>query len=271
MKASDFNLLSEKMIRKLKPNERAIYRVNNVRPDPDNYGKFLMPSALQIRSTDVILDKGTNEFVPIAAIERTDIDGNPTFINIVFSATNLGYLFLNGNNPLHQKIYQYVELCNWNASNPDRNEEEESLFSRVDAKKEAIQERGLRKLIVKAVNLALELDDKRAREVGSALGIDAESTEELRNELEDYAGDNPEEFLEILERASLANETLLKDAVKANVIKNNINAQAFEWVESGKEIFKYKKAPNKNYFKELADYLEQENPDELIAIKTRLG
>ncbi len=230
MKASDFNLLSEKMIRKLKPDERAIYRVNNVRPDPDNPGKFLMPSALQIRATDTILDKGTGEFVNIAAIERTDLDGNAIFINIIFNASNMGYLFLNGNNPLHQKIYQYVELCNYNESNPDRNANDyEALFARIDAQKEAKTERNLRKLIVKAVNLALDLDDKRAREVALALGIDAESNDELRNELEDYAGDYPEEFLEVVERASLVNETALKDAVKKNIIKNDVNASCFKW------------------------------------------
>jgi DNA-dependent RNA polymerase auxiliary subunit epsilon len=231
-----------------------------------------MPSALQIRPVDTILDKGTGEFVNIAAIERTDIDGNPTFISIVFNASNMGYLFLNGNNPVHQKIYQFIELCNNNESNPDRNAaDHEGLFTRVDAKKEAIQERGLRKLIVKAVNLALELDDKRAREVALALGIDAESNEELRNELEDYAGDYPEEFLEVVERASLANETALKDAVKNNIIKNDVNASCFKWVETGKVLFTYTKGKDKNYFKELADHLLETNPDELEAIKSRLG
>ena len=271
MKASDFNLLSEKMIKKLKPNERAIYRVNNVRPDPDNAGKFLMPSALQIRSTDIVLDKGTNEFVPIAAIERTDLEGNPTFINIVFNATNLGYLFLNGNNPLHQKIYQYVELCNWNESNPDRNQEEESLFSRIDAVKEAKVERSLRKTIVKAVNMAIEMEDAKAREVAMALGIDGETIDEIRNALEDYAEDSPEEFVEVAERASLEFESLIKEAIKRGIINNNINSQVFEWAETKKEILKYKKGPGRNYIKELADYLQENNPDELNAIKTRLG
>lgn len=271
MKASDFNLLSEKMVRKLKPNERAIYRVNNVRPDPDNPGRFLMPAALQIPSTDIIYDKGKEDFVPIAAIERTDLDGNPIYINIVFTATNLGYLFLNGSNAVHQKIYQYIEICNYNESNPDRNQEFETFFSRIDAVKEAKTERNLRKLIVKAVNLALDLDDVKAREVALALGIDAESTEELRNELEDYAGDNPEEFLEVVERASLANETALKDAVKKNIIKNDVNASCFKWVETGKVIYSYTKGKDKNYFKELADHLLETNPDELEAIKSRLG
>ena len=271
MKASDFNLLSEKMLRKLKPNERATYRVLNVRPDPDNMGRFLMPAALQIPSTDIIYDKGKEEFVPIAAIERTDLDGNPVFVNIVFTASNAGYLFLNGSNAVHQKIYQYIELCNYNESNPDRNEEFETFFYRVDAQKEAKTERNLRKLIVKAVNLALELDDTKAREVALALGIDAESNEELRNELEDYAGDNPEDFLEVIERASLANETALKDAVKKNIIKNDVNASSFKWVETGKVIFAYTKGKDKNYFKELADHLLETNPDELEAIKSRLG
>jgi DNA-dependent RNA polymerase auxiliary subunit epsilon len=274
MKASDFNNLSDKMIRKLAPNERAIYRVLNVRPDPDNPGKFLMPSALQIRPIDTILDKGTNEFVTIAAIERTDIDGNPSFISIVFTAANMGYLFLNGNNPVHQKIYQFLELCNYNESNPDRIKDDpeiEVLFSRIDAQKEAKTERNLRKLIVKAVNLALDLDDKKAKEVALALGIDAESNDELRNELEDYAGDYPEEFLEVVERASLANESALKDAVKKNIIKNDVNASCFKWVETGKVIFTYTKGKDKNYFKELADHLLETNPDELEAIKSRLG
>jgi DNA-dependent RNA polymerase auxiliary subunit epsilon len=271
MKASDFNLLSEKMVRKLKPNERATYRVLNVRPDPDNPGRFLMPAALQIPSTDIIYDKGKEDFVPIAAIERTDLEGNPVFINIVFTASNAGYLFLNGSNAVHQKIYQYIEICNYNESNPDRNEEFETFFSRIDAVKEAKTERNLRKLIVKAVNLALDLDDTKAREVALALGIDAESTEELRNELEDYAGDYPEEFLEVVERASLANETALKDAVKKNIIKNDVNASCFKWVETGKVIFTYTKGKDKNYFKELADHLLETNPDELEAIKSRLG
>lgn len=271
MKASDFNQFSDSLVRKLKPDERAVYRVMNVRPDPDNAGKFLLPSALQIPSTDIIFDKKKQEFVNIAAIERQDLEGNPIFANIVFSASNLGYLFLNGNNALHQKIYQFIELCNFNESNKDRNQEYETHFYRVDTKKDAMEERTLRKLIVKAVNIALELDDVKAKEAAMAIGIDAESIEEIRNMLEDYAEENPEEFLEIIERASLANESMLKDAVKAGFIKNNLNAQAFEWTETGKEIMKYKKAPNKNYFKELADYLESENPEELNAIRTRLG
>jgi hypothetical protein len=271
MKVDQYNQLSDEMIRKLKPNERATYRVLNVRPDPDNYGKFLIPAAHQIPSTDVIYDKGKKDFVAIAAIERQEADGNAKFLNIVFTASNLGYLFLNGNNPTHQKIYQFLELCNFNQSNPNKNDQEETVFFRVDSEKEAKIERATRKLIVKAVNMALELDDKRVKEVSMALGIDAESTEEIRNLLEDYAEDNPEEFMDIAERATLSVESLLKEAVKKNIIKNDVNAQSFVWAETGKEILKYKKAPNKNYFKELADYLETNNPDELDAIKTRLG
>lgn len=271
MKASDFNLLSEKMIKRLKPDEKATYRVLNVRPDPDNYGRFLMPAALQIPSTDIIYDKGKEDFVPIAAIERTDLEGNPVFINIVFTAANAGYLFLNGSNAVHQKIYQYIEICNFNESNPDRNQEYETFFSRIDAQKEAKVERNIRKLIVKAVNTALDMDDLKVKEVAMALGIDGETIEEIRNALEDYAGDNPEEFLEVAERASLEVETLIKDAIKKGIINNNLNSQTFEWAETKKEILKYKKGPGKNYIKELADFLQENNPDELNAIKTRLG
>ena len=271
MKTSDFNNISDKMVRKLAPNERATYKLLNIRPDPDNPGRFLMPAALQVRPTDTIMDKGTGEFVNIAAIERTNIDGSAVFLPIVFTAANMGHLFLNGNNPVHQKIYQYLELCNYNESNKDRNQENEAVFCRVDTKKDAMQEREMRKLIVKAVNRALELDDRKAKEVALALGIDGETIEEIRNLLEDYAGEEPAEFLEVVERASLEIETTIKDAIKKGVINHNINNQTFEWAETGKEIYKYKKGPNKNYVKELADYLQENNPDELKAIQTRIG
>jgi hypothetical protein len=272
MKASEYNQFSAAMQKRLKPDERATYRVLNVRPDPDNFGKFLMPSAYQIPPTDVVYDKTKGDFVTIAAIERIDNEGNPVFLNIVFTAANLGYLFLNGSNPVHQKIYQFVELCNYNSSNKDRNDiDNEAIFYRVDNKKEAIEERSLRKLIVKAVNTALELDDKKAKEVAMALGIDAETIEEIRNQLEDFSEENPEEFMDIVERASLSLETMIKEAIKKGVIKNDVNAQVFSWSETGKELMKYKKAPNKNYIKDLADYLEENAPDELEAIKNRLG
>lgn len=271
MKASEYNQFSPSLKRMLKPDERATYRVLSVRPDPDNYGKFLVPAAHLIRPTDIIYDKVKNEYITIAAIDRVDNEGNPVFLDIVFTAQNLGYIFLNGNNPTHQKIYQFLELTNSNASNKDRNQDTEPIFQRIDTQKEAKEERAMRKLIVKAVNIALELDDLKVKEVSMALGIDAETIDEVRNQLEDYAEENPEDFISVVERASLGAESVLKEAVKRGIIKNNVNSQVFEWTDTEKEIYKYKKGPNKNYFKELADYLEENNPDELNAIKTRLG
>ncbi len=271
MKASEYNQFSATMKKSLKPDERATYRILNVRPDHDNPGKFLMPSAYQISPTDIVYDKMKGDFVTIAAIERQDNEGNPVFLNIVFTAANMGYLFLNGSNPIHQKIYQYLELSNHNESNKDRNQENEAIFYRVDTKKEAMEERQMRKLIVKAVNMALDLDDKKAKEVALALGIDAESLEEIRNMLEDYAGDEPEEFMLVVERSSLESESVLKEAIKQGIIKNNVQESMFQWAETEKEIYKYKKSAGKNYVKELAEYLEENNPNELNAIKTRLG
>lgn len=270
MKASDYNNISTKLQKKLSPTERATYRILNVRPDPDNYGRELMPAALQIPSTDVIYDKQADQFVNIACIDRTTIDGGAIFADIIFSANNMGYIFLTGTNPLHQKMYQYMELCNYNESNPNRNPDIDAIFKRIDTKKDAINEREMRKIVVKAVNAALDIDDEKVKQVTYALGMDFESIEEMRNALEDYATDNPHEFLDVLERASLTTETIIKEAMKANIIRNNVNSSCFEWVETEKEIYKYKKSPNKNYIKEFAEYLEQQNQDELNAITTRV-
>lgn len=270
MKASDYNSISIKLQKKLGQAERATYRILNVRPDPDNYGRELMPAAVQIPSTDKVYDKQADQFIDIACIDRTTIDGAPVFADIVFSASSMGYIFLVGTNPLHQKMYQYMELCNYNESNPNRNQDVDAIFKRIDTKKDAINEREMRKVVVKAVNAALDLDDEKVKQVAYALGMEFESTEEMRNALEDYATDSPNEFLEVLERASLTTETIVKEAMKANIIRNNVNSSCFEWVETEKEIYKYKKSPNKNYIKEFAEYLEEQNQDELNAITTRV-
>lgn len=271
MKANEYNQYSAQYVKKLKPNERAVYRILNVKEDPDNYGKYIIPSALQIPSTDMIYDKIKDDFIPIACIERTKNDGDPDFANIVFMSQTMGYIFLNGNNSLHQKMYQYMELCNYNGSNKERNTQEDVLFQRIDAKKDAMEEREMRRKIFDAVSKALLLDDKQANDVANSLGFRGGSMEEVRNYLEDYATDNPEEFLTLVDRASLSTESMLREAVKAGFIRNNINASKFEWSDTKTEIFKYKKAPNKNYFKELAEHLEENNPDVLEAISTRLG
>ena len=271
MKVDQYNQISELLVRKMKQDERVTYRVINVREDPDNYGRFLVPAAMQIPSTDVIYDKVKNDYVTIAAIERQDNDGNPVFMNIVFTSQNLGHLFLVGSNPAHQKMYQFLELCNYNESNKLRNQDSEVFFRRIDTQKDAQDERATRKLIIKAANIALELDNKKVKDVALALGIDAETLEEIRNLVEDFAEYNPEEFISVVERASLEKESILKEAIKQGIIRNNVNSQVFEWAETGKEIMKYKKAANKNYFKELADYLEETNLDEFNAIKSRLG
>ena len=48
MKVTQYNNYSPKMVKKLKPNERATYRVLNIRPDPDNYGRDIIPAAVMI-------------------------------------------------------------------------------------------------------------------------------------------------------------------------------------------------------------------------------
>lgn len=270
MKVEDFNNFSEKLVRKLDKNERAVYRVLNVREDPDNYGKFIMPAALTVPPTDMIWDKFQDKFVPIASIERQDLQGNAVFQDIVFTSASLGYIVLNGSNHSHQKMYQFLELCNYNESNPDRNEEYEALFKRVDAKKEAKKEREIRKKIVEAMNKAYDLDDSMIKNVGMALGIQDDSVEVVRNEVENYIEEDPEEFLRVLERASLSNEAILKEAIKQGVIRNNVQEGQFEWTDTEKVIHKYTKKVGKDYIRELAEVLSKQNPDELVAITTRI-
>ena len=279
MKFNEYNKFSKQYEKVLKPGEYATYRLLNIKEnDPDNPGKPLIPAAVMIPSTDKIYDKKVEDFVDIAFLDRPDKDGEAEFGNIVFTRAGLGILHLNGNNAMHRKMYQFMEICNFNASNEDRNPQEgEPIFYKVDAKREAKEERTLRRLVVSAVNRAMEMKDDKIMETALALGLNVSGIEEARNKVEEFAEMDPEEFFELIQRASLEAESILKKAMQEGIIRNNINACQFEWIPIGEEpvkvIHTYTKSTDRkfDYIKDFAESLLETNPDELKAIKSRLG
>ena len=95
--------------------------------------------------------------------------------------------------------------------------------------------------------------------------------------VEEFAEMDPEEFFVLIQRASLEAESILKKAMQEGIIRNNINACQFEWIpiadEPMKVIHTYTKSKDHkfDYIKDFAESLLETNPDELKAIKSRLG
>lgn len=272
MKAEFFNNYSSKLEKKLGRNETAVYKILNIRPDYDNPGTFFMPYSVNVPSTDSVFDPETEEWVDIAIINQVRADGEAVFGDISFEKTNAGTLTLRGSVPAHQKIYQYLEICNFNQSNPNRATSKAAIFKKIDSKSDAEHERRERLTYLNALNKAAELSDDDVRFVASSLGIKLRGTAiEIRNKVEEFAEENPEEFLSIIEQQTNRTESLIREAVDLGIIIHNGRSGKFVWTESEENIFEYKKKVGTKAFYEFAEYLQTEDAVQLQAIETAVN
>lgn len=269
MRADYYNKISSKLEKKLNRNETVTYRILNIRPDDENPGGFLMPYSVNVPSTDSVYDPGTDEWVDIAIINQVRADGEAVLGDISFEKSNAGTLTLKGSNPAHQKIYQYLEVCNFNQSNPNRATSKMAIFKKIDSKSDAEQERRDRLTYLDALNKAAALSDEDMRYVASSLGIKLRGTNvEIRNKVEEFAEEHPEDFLAVIEQQTNRTESLIHEAVDLGIITHNGRSGKFAWTESEEEIFEYKKRVGTKAFYEFAEYLQTKDAEQLQAIET---
>lgn len=269
MRADYYNKISSKLEKKLNRNETVTYRILNIRPDDENPGGFLMPYSVNVPSTDSVYDPGTDEWVDIAIINQVRADGEAVLGDISFEKSNAGTLTLKGSNPAHQKIYQYLEICNFNKSNPNRATSKMAIFKKIDSKSDAEQERRDRLTYLEALNRAAALSDEDMRYVASSLGIKLRGTNvEIRNKVEEFAEEHPEDFLAVIEQQTNRTESLIHEAVDLGIITHNGRSGKFAWTDSEEEIFEYKKRVGTKAFYEFAEYLQTKDAEQLQAIET---
>jgi len=271
MKAELYNKYSKELVRKIPRGSTVMYKLADIKPDPDNEGRFLIPAYQNVPSTDEIYDPNTDEYLPIAYITNVKADGEAILGEINFTRAGAGCLILNGNNPIHQKMYQYLELSNYNHSNENRATTVTAFFKKADVKADAKIEREERKMILLAMQKADELSVDDVKFVASSLGMRLnKSEEELRNDVEEYAEYNAEDFLNITLQQTNRTESLVREAVDLRIISHNQKSAKFVWRESKKDIFTYKKKIGVKPFYEIAEYLQTENQEELEAIESRV-
>ena len=271
MKAELYNNYSKELIKKIPRGSTVMYKLSDIQPDPDNEGRFLIPAYRNVPSTDEIYDPVSDDYVQIAYITNVKADGEAVLGEINFTRMGGGCIVLNGNNPTNKKIYQYLELSNSNLSNKNRVTSKSGFFKKADEKADAISERKERKIILQAMQKASNLNTDDVKFVASSLGMKLNKSEdELRNDVEEFAEFNPEDFLNITLQQTNRTESLVREAVDLRIITHNQKSAKFVWRESKKDIFTYKKKIGVKPFYEIAEYLQTENQEELEAIESRV-
>lgn len=253
----------------LRSEEIVVYRLTTIKPDPVNEGRFLIPSSINVPSFDEIVIDDT--IYPIGYIEKTTPEGEAKFGEIVITKNTGGMLVLKGNNPKHRKMYEYIELCSWNKSSKYRTPSKSMIIEKVDEGENSRVNREERKEFLEALNVAASLPKGDLKSVAANLGMNTNKSESvLRDQIEEFAEDNPTKFLAIASQKTNKIQSILRDAVDLQILKHDTNLGKFVWKDSKEEIFKYKKGAGVKAYELFAEHLQSKDAESLEAISNRV-
>jgi hypothetical protein len=231
-KTNLYNGVSESLVKKtmLKPGEQVVYRLYNMQKNPMNPEKIAIPSAKNVPPVDTIWDEEKSEYVDIACIKSVDAQGNHNFQEIFFYGNMAGHLILQGGRAFDQEIHTYLTLCDYNASKPNRDTTKEIIFERVDEEVKAEKESRTRNIRREALNAAADLTPEEVKDYAAALGKDdSKPVKVLRNELEEMADSQPEDFMSLINNKQAVMKATINRALKKNALVFNEEQSRFEW------------------------------------------
>lgn len=227
-----FNDLSPELLAKtkLKPGQQVLYRVNGIQKNPMDPTKWAIPAAKNVPVTDQIWDEFKQDYVDIAAVRSYDAQGNHTFHDIYFYGNQGGVILLVGGRAADQEIHSYLQLCNYNGSNPNRDTSKEIIFELVDESKKSDLDRKSRNLKREALNAAADLSAEEVRNYTAALGQDdSADLNVLRNRLEEMADHDPKSFLDLINNKQAVMKATINRALNKGIIQFDSEQSRFTW------------------------------------------
>ncbi len=262
MKKTDvFNNLPEDVLKRyrLQRGEKAIYRLLNIKPDPDNPGRFLIPTQVNVppqgRVAVKINDKDV-EYYDIAAIQNVLPNKKVRMYDILFTKQNAGTLEIDGGTTLADQVYAYMELSDYNESNELRDKNVNPIYYRVDHAKDAEKRRHRRNKKLEALQVARSFKDEEALEFADANGIDTNrKLDQVRDDIEDYADKNPEEFMEKASNRQNAMKAKIKRALSKGVIEFDKADSKFVWGKSKEVICTVARTSGSDHIQGITDFL----------------
>ena len=231
-KTEIFNNVSSELLKstKLKPGEKVVYRIVNIQRNPMDPTKWAIPSIKAVPPVDQIYDEQKQEYIDIAAVRTVDTKGEHSFHEIHFYGNQGGMMVLTGGRAADQEIHSYLSLCNYNASNPNRDTTKEPIFELVDESARSEKERKQRNIKREALNAAYDLSGDEVKNYIAALGQDdTRPMDVLRNQLETMADVDPKSFLDLINNKQAAMKAVINRAVTKGVILFDHESSRYTW------------------------------------------
>lgn len=242
LQAAHYNQFSEPdNLPVLKPGETATFKLLKVGRDPADHSKIAIPYAWFVRPVQRVKDPANGKWVVMANIESINLDGTPVIKHPAFTHNMGGYKTLSGDNPVEADEYTFMMLSNNNGSNKDRVVSEEIIFETVDKKLNADKNRSDRRVKYEAMHKSRTMkDEEQVRKFAAAMNWDhEEDIAVLRDKIESYAEDCPEDFLARLNDSLIEIKSNIRFALDEKIILIDAIAGKFAWGANKETIFKY--------------------------------
>jgi hypothetical protein len=190
-----WNDYSEEIKPKLRKGETAIFQVIGAYNPVTKTGS--LKSAVGIPSTDRIYDSKKDEWIDIALVRRVNVKGEVELEDIYFVAENNNAIVLHGGRARDQARYEFFTLCNYNASNPNRDASVTPLIQRIDKVKDAMEGRKKLGRKFEAIEIAKGMSDQQVKNYFIKMGspLQGEDVEVQRFAIEQMAEKTPEKIL----------------------------------------------------------------------------
>jgi hypothetical protein len=239
---------------KIKPGQTVSYRLTGLQPNPMDPSRIAYPALRSVPSTDQIWEPETESYIDIAAVKSVAPDGTHDFHKIYFYGAAGGVVTLHGGRAIDQELHSYLSLCNYNASNPNRDTSKPAIFEVIDEAKRSEVERLSRNTKREALNIAADLSADEVRDYVAALGLDdTGKLEVLRNTLEELADKAPKQFMELIGNKQAVMKAAINRALKKGVIVFNPEQSRFIW-PNGEVVLTVSRTTGGDHIEELIGY-----------------
>lgn len=256
--------LPSSLKRTLKKGEYAVYQLVDVYYKD---GKFSGRTA-GIPNKDIIYDEDGN-LTPIAYVQGYTADGDPNLGFIWFPIdSECTILCMSG--VKHANLYNYLEISNYNESNPNRDTNIPALYRRIDSLNNAKETRDQRAARVDALKAIMSMSNE---EIDQFIQNNKDSFQvkinskpdgtkdwdSIRDSIERYAEQNPSRFLKMTKESKTVTdieiESLIRTGIESGVI--GFDSETKSWYGStGKPFLTVKSIKNNNHMIELSAYLK---------------
>ena len=186
---------------------------------------FRMPSV------DEIFDKETNRNRKIQyvlgeeSIYAKEQSENPVLQDIIFVN---GVLIVQ---PQQINLINYMELSNYNESNPDRMSNKKSIFFKLDVASDTKETVEDLEVEIDALYVARSMNPQKMVGFARTLGMNVDrSMYEIKHDVMTFAKNNPSLFLDSVDNPRTERKQVVLDAVDYGIIDFNNHANEVNWI-----------------------------------------